>query len=476
MPSVKFTVLIAVSILFTACSKKIIPEKPSLYNTIRYMDSLPMSEIDIPVKINLKPVYAIAEKEVDLVYTSPGYPTDYVVENCDTRYMYRFRRGPLRIRSNGNQVNMGFTGYYRMAGGQRVCTGTGSDRIPVSPWSPTCTCGLREGERKVSVAFTATFNIAGNYQVKASINRLDPVPLDKCTVCFWGQDITATVMQRLTTQLEEARKSMIDTLQSVNLRPRFQQVWDLLNIIQPLYDYGYLQINPQKIRISNMSARNDTMVLSMGISARPVITQQYPQVTRTVIPDITTSMPSRGFSIYIDAYLNYDSLSKILNTNLLNKRIDLEKMGKYVIIQRSSVYGANNEKLIIRVDFTGSETGVFYLTGKPVYDTARKVLYLDNLEYDIRTKDLLVNSAEWLFNKRILRELQSYSTFDISQYEKMLLNKINPQLNNEIKPGIAMAGEVRSISIDRIYSFTENMVIRFRTMGSLDISINDISF
>ncbi len=297
MPSVKFTLLIAVSILFTACSKKIIPEKPSLNNTLHYMDSLPMSEIDIPVKINLKPVYAIAEKEVDLVYTSPGYPTDYVVENCDTRYMYRFRRGPLQIRSNGNQVNMGFTGYYQMAGGQRVCTGTGSDRIPVSPWSPTCTCGLREGERKVSVAFTATFNIAGNYQVKAGINRLDPVPLDKCTVCFWGQDITATVMQRLTTQLDEARKSMIDTLQSVNLRPQFQQVWDLLNTVQPLYNYGYLQINPQKIRISNMSARNDTMVLSMGISARPVITQQYPQVTRTVIPDITTSLPSRGFSI-----------------------------------------------------------------------------------------------------------------------------------------------------------------------------------
>ncbi len=151
-------------------------------------------------------------------------------------------------------------------------------------------------------------------------------------------------------------------------------------------------------------------------------------------------------------------------------------MGKYIIVQHCSVYGANNEKLILRVDFKGSETGVFYLTGKPVYDTARKVLYLDNLEYDIRTKDLLVNSAEWLFNKRILRELQSYSKFDISQYEKMLLDKINPQLNSEIKPGISMVGEVRSIAIDRIYSFTENLVIRFRTMGSLDISINDISF
>jgi len=476
MPNVKFTLLIICTILLTSCSKKIIPEKPSLNNTIQHLDTLPLSEIDIPVRINLAPVYGIAEKEVDQVYTSPGYPNDYVVENCDTRYMYRFRRGPLQIKSHGSQVSMGFTGYYQMAGGQRVCSGSGSNRAAISPWSPTCTCGLREGERRVSVAFTASFALAGNYGVKTTINRLEPVPLDKCTVCFWGQDMTSTVMQRLKAQLDEARQSMIDTLQMINLRPQFQQVWDLLNTVQPLYNYGYLQINPQKIRISNMMAVNDTMVFSMGISARPVITQQLPQVSHTVIPDISTSLPARGFNIYIDAYLDYDSLSKILNENLLHKRIDLEKMGKYVIIEKCTVYGANNEKLIFRVDFSGSETGVFYLTGKPVYDGVKKMLMMENLEYDIRTKDILVKSAEWLFSKRILKQLQAYSSFEVAPYEKMLLDKMNAQLRADIKPGISMSGEVRSMTINKIYPFSEKLVIRFSTTGSLDITVNNLSF
>ncbi len=476
MPSVKFTLLIILTVLFSACSKKIIPEKPQLNNTIRQLDTLPLSEIDIPVKINLGPIYAIAEKEVDQVYTSPGYPTEYVVENCDTRYMYRFRRGPLQIKANGSKINMGFTGYYQMAGGQRVCTGSGSDRVAVSPWSPTCTCGLREGERKVTVAFTASFAMAGNYGVKATINRLEPVPLDKCTVCFWGQDMTSTVMQRLKAQLDEARNAMLDTLQSINLRPQFQKVWDLLNTVQPLYNYGYLQINPQKIRISNMTAINDTMVFSMGISARPVITQQLPQVSRTVIPDISTTPPAKGFSIYIDALLNYDSLGKIINTSMRNKRIDLEKAGKYVIVDECSVYGANNEKLVIRVDFSGSEKGVFYLTGKPVYDAGKKILMMENLDYDIRSRDLLVKSAEWLFNKRILKELQAYSRFDISQYEKMVLEKMNAQLKTEFTPGISMIGEVKSMTINKIYPFTENLVIRFSTAGNLEILINNVSF
>jgi len=476
MPSVKFTLTILLVLLLCSCSKKIIPEKPVLNTTVQFLDSLPMSEIDIPLKLNLKSIYAIAEKEVGQVYASPGYPSDYVVENCDTRYMYRFRRGPLQMKAQGNQLNMAFTGYYQMAGGQRICSGSGSDRVAVSPWSPSCTCGLREGERKVSVAFKAGFGLANNYQVKASINRMDPVPLDKCTVCFWGQDITQNVMHRLSAQLDEARISMVDTLQSINLRPQFQRIWDILNTVQPIYTYGYLQINPQKIRISNISASNDTLLLSVGISARPVITQSVQQVSKTVIPDISTSAQAKGFSIFIDTYLNYDSLSSLLSATLKDKRIDVEKTGKYIIVQRCEVYGVNNEKLILKVSFTGSESGLFYITGKPVYDPVKKQLSVENLDFDIRTKDVLVKSAAWLFNRRILAMLQSYSRFDLLTYETMVMDKINSQLTSEIKPGISMKGQVKSVSINKIYPFSDNLVIRFSTTGMLDILVNSISF
>jgi hypothetical protein len=49
-------------ITFISCSKKIIPDKPSLPKTDFRMDSLPESEINIPLQINLRPVYSFAEK------------------------------------------------------------------------------------------------------------------------------------------------------------------------------------------------------------------------------------------------------------------------------------------------------------------------------------------------------------------------------------------------------------------------------
>jgi len=105
--------------LFFYCSvtaQKINPENPDLSPGNFKMDSLPNSEINIPIQINLKPVYAMAEKSVDTVFNSPGYPDAWVQEGCDTRYKYEFRRGPLIMKASGTSLNLGFTGYYKIVG------------------------------------------------------------------------------------------------------------------------------------------------------------------------------------------------------------------------------------------------------------------------------------------------------------------------------------------------------------------------
>ena len=57
-----FFILTGSFIVLASCSHKIKPEKPSFSQTNFKLDSLPNSEINIPIQINLKPVYAMAEK------------------------------------------------------------------------------------------------------------------------------------------------------------------------------------------------------------------------------------------------------------------------------------------------------------------------------------------------------------------------------------------------------------------------------
>ena len=115
--------------LFVSCSHKISPDRPSLSNTNFKLDSLPNSEINIPIIINLRPLYTMAESQVDTLFTSPNYPNGWVQEECDTRYKYSFRRSPLQINASGTSMNLGFTGYYKIIGSTRVC-------VPVPPFHP----------------------------------------------------------------------------------------------------------------------------------------------------------------------------------------------------------------------------------------------------------------------------------------------------------------------------------------------------
>ena len=464
--------LLVLSIL-SSCSKKIIPEKPELTKTYFALDSLPLSEIDIPLRVNLKPLYDIAEKNVQKIYASEGWPNEYIVNNCDTKYMYRFKRGPLRINSNGNIVNFNFTGSYIIAGAQRICTGLGSDRTAITPWSPICTCGLNEGEPRVDIGFKTNLRIKNNYAIAMQLQALDPKPLDKCTVCFWGQDITPIVMAQLKEELKIAGKDIEDSINNLNFRPQFQQLWDVLNSSVRLYDIGYLQLNPQKIRISTLQTQNDSLNISIGISARPLISLSKNTDHKTTIPDISDFSKRKGFSIFIDAVMNYDSLSGLLTRQLAGKRIDMDRLGKYIIIEKCEIYGADNEKLIIKVSFKGSDSGIMYLTGKPVFNQSKNELHVREIDYDIHTKNLLLKTAKWLFNRKIINELNKYSTLNMLSYTDTLISRVNSQLiNRELQKGIYTNGKIETMQILNIYPLKDNFVLRCNSKGELSIRID----
>lgn len=465
-----------IALLFISCSKKIIPGKPVLSRTHFITDSLPVSEIDIPLLINLKPLYSIANKNVQTIYSSPGWPNEFEVNNCDTRYMYRFKRGPLAITTHANSIDFNFTGSYIVAGSQRICTGSGSNRVALTPWTPTCTCGLNEGERRVNIGFKALINLKDNYDVSAVLRRLEPQPLDKCTVCFWQQDITPIVMEQLKVQLDEAGREIRDSINRLNFRPRFQQLWDILNTSIRMHDIGYLQINPEKLRLSTFYAKNDTLFLSIGISARPLISLSKTIGNRTVVPDISDFNQRNGFNIFVDAVMNYDSLSNLLTRQLYHKRVDMDRVGKYIIIERCEIYGANNEKLIIKLEFSGSDNGTLYLTGSPSFDRQTNELKIKDLDYDIRTRDVLLKTAKWLFNRRIINELNRYSSFNVTAYTDTLLSKVNIQLNRQWQPSVSSSGAIHNLQVTNIYPLTENLILRFNLGGELSIKINSFEF
>lgn len=466
--------LITTALFFVSCSHKILPEKPNLGQTDFNLDSLPVSEINIPIQISLKPVYNMAEKNVDTLFTSVGYPDGWVQQGCDMRYKYTFRRSPLQMKVLGLSMDLGFTGYYRIIGSSRACVMGAA----VSPWTPPCKCGFDEPERRVNVSFTNSLVMQPDYKVKLSIKRNEPQPMDKCEVCFWGQDITKQVMNGLKEELDAAKTVMEKNYGTVDLRPRFQQVWDQLNKVYNIYGMGWLQMNPQRLRINNLFARNDSLYVYLGLSAKPVISFEKPNEVYTVIPSISNFSRQQGFSIFLDALLNYDSLSQIMNRQLVDKEFDLDKgpVKKKFIIKDCQLYGEGNEKLIIKVDFAGTNQGTFYLTGKPTYDKTTRILEIKDMDFDIKSKNTLLKTAEWLFNRRIINEISKYTRYDLTSFIDTAKITINRQLNHEWIKGISSNGNVDEVKLVNIYPFSRFLVIRSNCSGNLSVKVESAEF
>lgn len=455
-----------------SCSSKINPGKPNLQRTNFKLDSLPESQINIPININLKPLYSFAEKNVDTTFTSNNYPDDWVQERCDTRYKYFFRRSKLQLNAIGNKLQLGFTGFYKITGSTRVCV---AGKV-ITPWTPPCRCGFNEDERRVNVLFTNTLNVTPDYKIKLSIKREEPLPLDKCEVCFWGQDITNIVMKGLKEELDTAKAGIEKKYGVSDIKPKMQMVWNELNKIYSLPGLGFLKLNPQRMQINNLYAEGDSLKIFLGLSAKPVVSFEKPVEIISDMPYMNPVGTNSGFNIFLDAVLNYDSLNSILNDNISGRQFDIDKgpVKKKFKIKRCTLIGAGNEKIIVKTEFDGDEEGVAYLVGKPFYEELTKTFVIRNLDFDIKSKDALLKVADWLFSRKIINEISKHTQFDLSQYIDTAKKIMNVQLNKEWMPGIRSEGMVNDLKLTGIYPLEKHLIIRSNCSGYLSVKVETI--
>ncbi|HRG24493.1 MAG TPA: DUF4403 family protein [Chitinophagaceae bacterium] len=470
MNKIRFLLFILLCSFTQLMAQRINPANPDLSPGNFRLDSLPDSELNIPIQIDLKPIYTMAEKSVDTLFTSPGYPNGWVQEACDTRYKYSFRRSKLQMKASGLSLQLGFTGYYKIVGSTRACT----NGIALTPWTPPCRCGFDEPERKVNVSFTNSLSLMTNYKVKLDFKRNEPQPLDKCEVCFWGQNITNQVMKGLVAELDAAKKDLDKNYGSTDLKPRMQQIWNQLTSSYNLYGLGWLKMNPRAVHLNRLEAKNDSLYLSLGLSARPIISFEQPVDSPSPVPHISNVATRPGFNIFLDAMLNYDSLSQLMSQQVAGKSFDFKKafVKKQFIIDSCKIYGGGFDKLIIRLHFSGTNHGVIYLTGQPWYDTDKRVIEIINMDFDIKTKNLLLGSAGWLFDKKITREITKFARFELGGYIDSAKVTINTQLNQEWMPGISSNGTIQEIRLIRMYPMQQHLVIRSNCEGNLQVKVD----
>jgi len=168
----------------------------------------------------------------------------------------------------------------------------------------------------------------------------------------------------------------------------------------------------------------------------------------------------------------------IMNQNLAGKQFDFKKafIKKHFVIDSCKVYGGGFDKMVIKVNFSGTNTGVIYLTGKPVYDKEKRVIEVADIDFDIKSKNILLGSADWLFDKKITKEIAKNTRFELGGYIDTAKVTLNEQLNRELVSGVRSYGNIKDIKLIGIYPMQQHLVIRSNCTGELSVKVESIQF
>ena len=457
----------AILVVFSAChsSKKMTKagEAPELT-----LPALPMTEIDIPIKIYAPPVLKKAESAFTSEFTSDAWP-NYVQSGCDFRYKYRFVRSGMTVSCTNNTIGVQFAGNYQVAGSRCIC----SMGQPVTPWiSGSCGFG-KEPMRKVNLNIRSQLQFLPTYQIRTSTRLTQMIAFDKCQVSLLSKDVTDQIMDSIKSSVNGFCAALDSTIAGLSLANFLQTVREKSYKKTDLGKYGYFLLNPVAVRLGQLNYAKDSFLISAGISCRPELSSDSssPRILPS-FPALQSGANRNEVSIYLNLAYDYPFLSRKLTDTLLNKVFEFK--GRTIVIKKVELSGLSNQQVELKVDFAGSNKGTVILRGKPVLDTAAQSLTIQDLSYSLESQDLAIKIAKALFKNKIRKTLKGNSYLDIGALIKSNLAELNRQITRKMSDQISLIGNADQVKVLGFVASEDKLLMQGWLHGQFSLIVRSV--
>ncbi len=464
----KFAVLFILTALLVSC-KTIAPPAPEIQVGTYTPPVQEMSQLTIPVEMEMKSYFFEADKSVPYEFTGSHQQCE------DVSYAYKFNRNPIKIQGNPKkadplEVGIEIDGEYAL--NLNYCLKC-SDLFSNSPACLTpriyASCGVGEPMRKIKVEYETEIHLKPNFKLDARTSLKDVVPKDKCQITVFSYDATSQVIKEVKGALKDVGKEIDKGIEDLQIRSEVDKIWR--SFVQPisLNGYGFLNLNPDKIGVGKLSLKDTRLSFEAVIEAFPTITSSGSSSVPKPLPDLSPIRHDEGFNINLDLMADYDSLSAILNRELSGKTINI-KRNKITFVD-AKIHGAANQQLSIEVNFTGSKSGKLFFLGTPHFNDSLQEISFPDLTFELETKNALLRSAKWLFNDKITNVMRGYAKFNMTQILADASKKLEQQLNRKLDETTYIKGSMNEVRVKKIFPDLNKLIIQSNLRGKLYVII-----
>lgn len=448
------------------CSCKTIDiSRPSVSMVDTGVVDLAPSYINIPVEIDLTSQLNEVEKSLPKQFVGKQ-------EQCEgVSFSYKFLREPIGFQLKSNAL------YYEVDGKFELklnycpkCHEWWDDKGSCTVPRIYASCGSGEPMRRVKVAYSTTVSITDSYRFNTNTKLKKFELLDPCEITVFKYDATSLVEKQVREQLESMEKDIDKQIEAVDIRSSLQDVWKQLEDPMNLSGYGLLYLNPKSMALSPVRFETNSKMATLHaqLIVQPLISTNEITQQRTALPNQSTYKSGDGFELAISVKASYDSINKLMNQSI--KGMDIPFKNKHIVIDSVHVLGQQNQKLLVEVCFSGSKKGVFFLVGQPEI-TPEQHFMMRDIAYDLNSKSVLLKTAKWLFDKRILEEIRKAADYDLNPLLQETKVSINQQLNTTLTQGVFLSGKVDQLSVSNIILGATDFYMMTRVSGNVKLKM-----
>ena len=440
--TVQHFVLPALSALALAAwgcrGEKVAPQVPQA--TGPWVDSLPpipTSYIDVPVRYDLAPALRWLEAAVpltigDLAQRQP------IPGKKRMHYAFTLKRRPFRVKIAGRTASIVAVFQYQ---------GRAWYDPPILP-EISGSCGI-EGERpRARLVVVTNVELTDKWtlqpRTRALAEPLTHTDRDQCKVTVLRINVTEKALGAARQALQTRLTKFDRRLARFDLRREAQKVWDVLRSPLRLTDSLWLTIEPSAVRIGLLTVQGDTLVTTVGLSAKPRIVggPRPPALDRAMPPPQDSATRPPVLHLLTEARMPYNVASVVLTQELKGTKIRVGR--RRLVIQRLQLLGVGDGRVAVGLGVTGPVEGTLYAVGRPAFDTATAVLFMPDLTYDIGTRNMMVGTLSWLGQGTIEEFLRTRVRIKMAHVIEQGRALLEQNLNRELVPGVRLRTTVHA--------------------------------
>lgn len=209
-------------------------------------------------------------------------------------------------------------------------------------------------------------------------------------------------------------------------------------------------------------------IAEANIGQRPAVDNIVP------LPPFEAFTESGGdFKINLFTSIPMDTLRSLVNAQVIGETYTGNN--RTVTVKDMELYGQGN-KLVINLLLEGDYNGSIYMMGTPFYNKKKNQLEIDNLDYELTSKNFVQKSLGWLFKKNIEKRIEAALRFPLDENLEMIKNTLDKSLENyPVTPGIVLKGNLEDLQLGETYVSETAIHVVISSGGQLNVELKDLA-